>query len=61
MENAPVMLEKTYEFFTKQAGFNRDLTFTDRAVSNRFSNSWERPSMMTMEDCKTSGSFSVIN
>ena len=24
------MLEKTYEFFTKQAGFNRDLTFTDR-------------------------------
>ena len=29
-ENDPVMLEKTYEFFTKQAGFNRDLTFTDR-------------------------------
>ena len=29
-ENNPVMLEKTYEFFTKQAGFNRDLTFTDR-------------------------------
>jgi len=24
------MLDKTYEFFTKQAGFNRDLTFTDR-------------------------------
>ena len=24
------MLEKTDEFFTKQAGFNRDLTFTDR-------------------------------
>jgi len=23
-------LEKTYTFFTKQAGFNRDLTFTDR-------------------------------
>ena len=30
MENDSVMLEKTYEFFTKQAGFNRDLTFTDR-------------------------------
>jgi len=29
-DNDPVMLEKTYEFFTKQAGFNRDLTFTDR-------------------------------
>jgi NitT/TauT family transport system substrate-binding protein len=29
-ENDPVMLEKTYEFFSKQAGFNRDLTFTDR-------------------------------
>jgi hypothetical protein len=29
-ENNSVMLEKTYEFFTKQAGFNRDLTFTDR-------------------------------
>jgi ABC-type nitrate/sulfonate/bicarbonate transport system substrate-binding protein len=26
----PAMLEKTYGFFTKQAGFNRDLTFTDR-------------------------------
>jgi len=26
----PAMLEKTYAFFTKQAGFNRDLTFTDR-------------------------------
>ena len=25
-----VMLDKTYDFFTKQAGFNRDLTFTDR-------------------------------
>jgi len=25
-----VTLEKTYGFFTKQAGFNRDLTFTDR-------------------------------
>ena len=24
------MLDKTYEFFTKQAGFNRDLSFTDR-------------------------------
>ena len=24
------MLDKTYDFFTKQAGFNRDLTFTDR-------------------------------
>ena len=29
-DNDPVMLDKTYEFFTKQAGFNRDLTFTDR-------------------------------
>ena len=29
-EKDAVMLEKTYEFFTKQAGFNRDLTFTDR-------------------------------
>ena len=29
-ETDPVMLDKTYEFFTKQAGFNRDLTFTDR-------------------------------
>ncbi|MPZ76589.1 MAG: hypothetical protein GEU77_08690 [Deltaproteobacteria bacterium] len=28
-DNDPVMLDKTYEFFTKQAGFNRDLTFTD--------------------------------
>ena len=28
-DNDPVMLEKTYEFFTRQAGFNRDLTFTD--------------------------------
>ena len=26
----PAVLEKTYGFFTKQAGFNRDLTFTDR-------------------------------
>jgi hypothetical protein len=26
----PVMLEKTYVFFTKHAGFNKDLTFTDR-------------------------------
>ena len=26
----PVMQDKTYDFFTKQAGFNRDLTFTDR-------------------------------
>jgi hypothetical protein len=25
-----VSLEKTYEFFTKQAGFNKDLTFSDR-------------------------------
>ena len=29
-DNDPVTLEKTYEFFTKQAGFNRDLTFSDR-------------------------------
>ena len=29
-ETDPVMLNKTYEFFTKQAGFNRDLSFTDR-------------------------------
>ena len=29
-ETDPVMLDKTYDFFTKQAGFNRDLTFTDR-------------------------------
>ena len=29
-ENDSVTLDKTYEFFTKQAGFNRDLTFTDR-------------------------------
>lgn len=29
-DNDPVMLDKTYEFFTKQAGFNRDLTFTDK-------------------------------
>jgi hypothetical protein len=29
-DNDPMMLDKTYEFFTKQAGFNRDLTFTDR-------------------------------
>jgi ABC-type nitrate/sulfonate/bicarbonate transport system substrate-binding protein len=29
-DNDPVMLDKTYEFFTKQAGFNRDLSFTDR-------------------------------
>jgi NitT/TauT family transport system substrate-binding protein len=29
-ETDPLMLEKTYDFFTKQAGFNRDLTFTDR-------------------------------
>ena len=29
-ENDSAMLEKTYEFFIKQAGFNRDLTFTDR-------------------------------
>jgi ABC-type nitrate/sulfonate/bicarbonate transport system substrate-binding protein len=29
-DNDPVMLDKTYGFFTKQAGFNRDLTFTDR-------------------------------
>jgi NitT/TauT family transport system substrate-binding protein len=29
-ETDPVMLEKTYDFFTKQAGFNKDLTFTDR-------------------------------
>jgi len=29
-DNDPLMLDKTYEFFTKQAGFNRDLTFTDR-------------------------------
>jgi len=29
-ETDPVMLDKTYEFFTKQAGFNRELTFTDR-------------------------------
>lgn len=29
-ETDAVMLDKTYDFFTKQAGFNRDLTFTDR-------------------------------
>ena len=29
-DNDPVTLEKTYEFFTKQAGFNKDLTFTER-------------------------------
>jgi ABC-type nitrate/sulfonate/bicarbonate transport system substrate-binding protein len=29
-DSDPVTLEKTYEFFTKQAGFNKDLTFTDR-------------------------------
>ena len=29
-EKDAAMLDKTYEFFTKQAGFNRDLTFTDR-------------------------------
>lgn len=29
-DNDPATLDKTYEFFTKQAGFNRDLTFTDR-------------------------------
>ena len=29
-DNDPVTLEKTYEFFTKQAGFNKDLTFSDR-------------------------------
>jgi len=29
-ETDSVMLDKTYEFFTKQAGFNRDLSFTDR-------------------------------
>ena len=29
-DKEPAMLEKTYGFFTKQAGFNRDLTFTDR-------------------------------
>src|SRR5438093_10211115 len=29
-DNDPVTLEKTYEFFTQQAGFNKDLTFTDR-------------------------------
>jgi ABC-type nitrate/sulfonate/bicarbonate transport system substrate-binding protein len=29
-DNDPVTLEKTYEFFTHQAGFNKDLTFTDR-------------------------------
>jgi NitT/TauT family transport system substrate-binding protein len=29
-ETDPVMLDKTYDFFTKQAGFNKDLTFTDR-------------------------------
>ena len=30
------MLEKTYAFFTKQAGFNRDLTFTDRGFEQIF-------------------------
>jgi len=29
-DNDPVTLEETYEFFTKQAGFNKDLTFSDR-------------------------------
>jgi ABC-type nitrate/sulfonate/bicarbonate transport system substrate-binding protein len=29
-DNDPVTLEKTYEFFTKQAGFNKDLTFSER-------------------------------
>jgi hypothetical protein len=29
-DNDPAMLDKTYEFFTKQAGFNQDLTFTDK-------------------------------
>ena len=29
-ESDSVMLDKTYEFFTKQAGFNRELSFTDR-------------------------------
>ena len=29
-ETDSVMLDKTYDFFSKQAGFNRDLTFTDR-------------------------------
>jgi ABC-type nitrate/sulfonate/bicarbonate transport system substrate-binding protein len=29
-DNDPLTLEKTYEFFTNQAGFNKDLTFSDR-------------------------------
>ena len=42
----PAMLEKTYAFFTKQAGFNRDLTFTDRGFEQilRFFGSTVLPS-----------------
>jgi len=28
------MLTKTYEFFSKQAGFNRDLAFTERGFEH---------------------------
>jgi ABC-type nitrate/sulfonate/bicarbonate transport system substrate-binding protein len=32
-DNDPAMLDKTYEFFTRQAGFNRDLTLTDKGLA----------------------------
>jgi ABC-type nitrate/sulfonate/bicarbonate transport system substrate-binding protein len=31
-EKDPEMLQKTYDFFTKQAGFNEDLTITDQGL-----------------------------
>jgi hypothetical protein len=32
-EKDPEMLQKTYDFFTKQAGFNEDLTITDQGIA----------------------------
>jgi hypothetical protein len=31
-EKDPERLQKTYDFFTKQAGFNRDLTVTEQGI-----------------------------
>lgn len=33
-ETDPEMLRKTYEFFSKQAGFNRDLAVSDRGIES---------------------------
>ncbi len=33
-ETEPEMLQKTYEFFSKQAGFNRDLTVSDQGIDS---------------------------